>query len=518
MEELTTKSRWLRRVRRGLVSIAALVTLVALFYAEENWRGSHDWGKYQREWEAKGEKFDRQAFVPPPVPDEQNFAMTPFLAPVFDFNPEPLQPGQDRWRDTNGYHRAMDFARELFESGRTVRAERHWPDATKADSDIWLEALGTNSTNRQFASPAEAARELLKAYEKYRPVLDEIQAASQRPYTRFNVNYGTDDPAATLLPHLAMMKRLQQVVMLRTRAELTLGQNDAAYRDLALMLKLSGADKDEPFLISKLVQIAMFRIAERELAKGLDAHLWSDSELAALQKEFEKLDFLAEYGDAMRAERACGNAEVEYILRHRWQFADMFASSSDSSDSNDPTQSLAFRILPFMPSGWYHQNQLFISRIYEEVYLPDVDVANHRVHAAQLENLNQTLDQRLREGFQPEVVVGRILLPAMGNAEKKFAQAQVVADEARVACALERYRLAKGTYPETLAAMEPQFIQNAPVDIFSGQPLKYRRTDDGKFILYSVGWNEKDDGGTVVITEGHKTPEIEKGDWVWPVN
>ena len=66
-----------RNLRRILFGLVCLVTLIALFYAEENWRGKHAWGKYKREQEAKGEEFDLKSIVPPSVPDDQNFAMTP---------------------------------------------------------------------------------------------------------------------------------------------------------------------------------------------------------------------------------------------------------------------------------------------------------------------------------------------------------------------------------------------------------------------------------------------------------
>ena len=98
---------------------------------------------------------------------------------------------------------------------------------------------------------------------------------------------------------------------------------------------------------------------------------------------------------------------------------------------------------------------------------------------------------------------------------KKFALIQEQVDLARVACALERYRLAHGEYPETLDALSPQFIEKLPHDIINGQPLHYRRTDNGKFVLYSVGWNEKDDGGVVVIRKGGSSVDPEQGDWVW---
>ena len=66
-----------RNLRRLFFGIVCFVTLIALFYAEENWRGKWAWKNYQRAAEARGEKLDLAALAPPPVPDDQNFAMTP---------------------------------------------------------------------------------------------------------------------------------------------------------------------------------------------------------------------------------------------------------------------------------------------------------------------------------------------------------------------------------------------------------------------------------------------------------
>ena len=42
----------------------------------------------------------------------------------------------------------------------------------------------------------------------------------------------------------------------------------------------------------------------------------------------------------------------------------------------------------------------------------------------------------------------------------------------------------------------------------------YRTTDN--FILYSVGWNETDDGGVVVFKQRSSSDvDISQGDWVW---
>lgn len=116
----------------------------------------------------------------------------------------------------------------------------------------------------------------------------------------------------------------------------------------------------------------------------------------------------------------------------------------------------------------------------------------------------------------PYNIFARMLFPAFAKAGLKTAQRQTFLDLASIACALERFRLADGQYPETLAALTPRFLEKIPRDVVNGEALKYRRTADGHFILYSVGWNQTDDGGVVAMTKG-KTPgpDVERGDWVW---
>jgi hypothetical protein len=107
-----------------------------------------------------------------------------------------------------------------------------------------------------------------------------------------------------------------------------------------------------------------------------------------------------------------------------------------------------------------------------------------------------------------------VLIPALGAAAGRFAFAQASVDLARVACALERYRLAHGEYPAALDALAPHFIDKLPHDIINGQPLHYRPAADGRFVLYSVGWDEKDDGGIPGLRKSGGL-DAEQGDWVW---
>jgi hypothetical protein len=104
-----------------------------------------------------------------------------------------------------------------------------------------------------------------------------------------------------------------------------------------------------------------------------------------------------------------------------------------------------------------------------------------------------------------------VLLPALGNVVMKSAAAQTAYNQAAIACALERYHLANGQFPEKLEALEPHFISPLPHDVLTGEPYKYRLMDDGRFVLYSLGWDEKDDGGV----PGRNLFDDKQGDWVW---
>src|SRR2546426_175278 len=100
--------RWMfcwRTLRRALLTLAGLFTLVALVFAEENWRGKRAWEKFKREWEAKGERFDLAAFLPKPVPDDQNFVMTPFFVPLLE---RERSMAAGKWKDTNVLQSTLD--------------------------------------------------------------------------------------------------------------------------------------------------------------------------------------------------------------------------------------------------------------------------------------------------------------------------------------------------------------------------------------------------------------------------
>ncbi|HSI12824.1 MAG TPA: hypothetical protein VK961_12315 [Chthoniobacter sp.] len=69
-----------------------------------------------------------------------------------------------------------------------------------------------------------------------------------------------------------------------------------------------------------------------------------------------------------------------------------------------------------------------------------------------------------------------------------------------------------GAYPETLAELAPEFIEQLPVDIDAGAAFHYQRVGEASFRLYGVGANGQDDGGQFTIG----VAERNQLDAVWP--
>lgn len=86
---------------------------------------------------------------------------------------------------------------------------------------------------------------------------------------------------------------------------------------------------------------------------------------------------------------------------------------------------------------------------------------------------------------------------------------------AATALAVERYRLAHGSAPETLSQLVPGYLAAVPPDPFDGTPLRYKSLDHG-FMVYSVGENGKDDGGVEESSVGANGPG-QTGDLVFRV-
>jgi hypothetical protein len=524
--------RWVgcgKHFRRFLFGCACLATLIGLFYAEENWRGKHDWDEFKSDWEAKGEKFDFNDYVPPTVSDNDNFAMAPIFDPT-DKLANRKWRNEHRNRNPNGSGWDVSLVDPLdIRLGPEPQPDQNigdWRKAEPVSLQVWQkyyrELAAKTNTYPVASQPQSPARDVLLALSIYDTVLEHLRQASLRPESRFPLDYDDEDPAEILLPHLAALKRCSLILRLRALAELENGQSDKALDDVKLSLRLADAMKTEPFIITHLVRIAILQITLQPIWEGLAGHKWSDAQLVELDSALKNLNFLADYQLSVRGERVMHIKVLNWMEQKRsryWNIEDM-VDSDEQAVINNFGKAVEIYL---MPKGWYYQNALTIARLDQNWILPAADEAQQTISPKMISQAKATIDSSLKPGVFS--LFARLLVPALENYSKKAAYGQNEVSLARAAIALERYRLARGEYPETLEALAPQFIAQVPHDIIGGQPLKYRHEANGQFILYSIGWNETDDGGVLVFHKGpankldREIPasdlDLDQGDWVW---
>ena len=482
------------------------MTLAAVIITEEDWRGKQDWEKYKRAAAARGEPLEWSDLATNRIPDDQNFTRAPVFSGLWAMKWDEKKMDWIPDSANGGDPLVMQISRSDGSSPTNVSAA--WQRAQLGNLLGWQSYYRSAPTNLadEFPTapqPHSPGADVLLALSKYDATIEQLRLASRRPFGQLAVSYDFYDVKmmSRLMTYLAEIKYCFQVVGLRTRAELSDGRMDRAFDDVKLSLRLNDLLRQEPLLIEHLVSVATMNITLQPVYEGLVRHQWSDVQLKNFENELAQKDFLADYEKAMRGERVYAIGSIEN-LRFNHQIV--------GSDGCQFTTS-AFRL---MPSAFFYQNELALARMDEQYWFPLIDLGHRIVSPAVCRQKVAEVQSEIRH-FQPYKLLALTAVAGIGQVVvTKFAKAQSSTDLAQTACALERYRLARGNYPETLAVLAPQYIETLPHDIINGQPLHYRRTEGENFILYSVGWNEKDDGGQISLRKDGSL-DGEKGDWVW---
>lgn len=519
--------RWLfsaRVLRRTVLGVAWIAALIALAYGVENWRGRRAWNQYRTQLEARGAQLDLAALIPAPVPDDRNMAATPFIQSWFDRNTN----WDERWND--------DFAIADLQRKKPKVSSGSWGPV---DLSQWARSFQEAATRREkspkylnrksrpvadptldaaFPSRPLAAAAVLRELQSNEARLAELREAGRRPEARYPVFYDLDNPWGTLLPHLGGVRGACLRLQLRACAELAAGDPAGALDDVLLSLRLVDSLQSEPFLISSLVRMACMKFTVQPIWEGLADRRWTDAQLATLQGRLSKYDFLAELNRSLETERAAALRTADLLARGTFRMSQL--DTSDAVKSPDLWGERFWEIAGLLaPRGWYQQEKVNYCRWLDHQTTGSFDAKARRVSPARIASnaaylQNEMASGRLGNdlpGFVRHVFLATQLLPTLKDLPLKAASAQTAVDEAALACALERYRLAEGTYPEALTALVPKFIGQLPTDLLTGESYRYRRRDDGGFVLYSVGWNEKDDQGV----PGKDPFDSVTGDWVW---
>jgi hypothetical protein len=552
--------------------LAGLMTLITLFYIEENWRGKRAWEKCRRDLEAKGETFDWNTFIPGPVPDDKNIFRAPkmqqwfvkpgsgFAGPSSPFNlsrrpylrplvlanvkilPPNAQPSAEtqdavlRPGEPSAVRQQIQKLLQTAFGATAVGAQNdvlvsHMLDRSEplnvlvlTETILKAQALGalfsTNAvdgqdvlaTTRLRVEPAGSnsfrlvlkpgpypAAEYLESTEGLVPDFDTVRSALTRPYARMDGDYR--QPFMTPIPNFVTVRQLAQILSQRAQCYLLQGQPEAAWHELALVHDLCrvlhNPPSDKPLtLVAAMIDTAVTGLFVEVIADGLRLYAWREPQLVAIQQQLKGINLLPGLLESFKTERvgSCCLLETTSLS----QLSAILRSGS-SSAVLDPFN--------FVPRGWVYQNMVSRVRV-DENLLNAFNLRSNVVLTRELQQLSMEYATVFNH-FSPYTFLAAIMTPNCLRACQIIARNQTLVNEALIVCGLERYRMARGQYPATLEELVPQFVENLPHDLIGGRPLHYRRASDDRFSLYSVGWNEKDDGGV----PGKGT--VNDDDWVW---
>jgi hypothetical protein len=314
------------------------------------------------------------------------------------------------------------------------------------------------------------------------------------------------------------VRQVAQTLAQRAQAHLLLDQPAEALREIRLAQDLCLLLENHPSgipvpLVPAMIRVAITGLCATTVNQGFQLKRWGEPELRELQDMLSRIHLAPSIAGALSLERAalCRSLETS-SAGQTTELLSCFGDPLSERSRWSTLKSPAYWILTLAPRGWVYQNLAALALIRSpqvEAYRLETDRLDVRLIEGSYDSLPQ-----LRTGFRPYTWLAATISPNFTRAWQVVSRNQALVDQAFLACALERYRLAYGRYPESLQALVPQFAARLPHDILTGQPPCYRLTGRGELLLYSVGWDLADDGGEE--SEPARTAGNAAGDWVWP--
>ncbi len=262
-----------------------------------------------------------------------------------------------------------------------------------------------------------------------------------------------------LAPHRTKARFCAKLLTLDALVHAQADRPGAAARSVKSSLALARSLRHEPLFLSHLVRITIRAISVDTLRQVLSRTKYADAHLADLQEALEREEDPVALARALAGERCMGVAVFD---QEAWP----------------------------MIGALDRAEYLRLMRTW-------IDLAEKPVH----ERMAAWSRQPENPHLPIYCPITKSIAPDLWRAVRWEGMSIALLRTARVAVAVERFRLAHERLPEGLEQLVPEFLDAVPLDPFTGDPLRYVRTQDG-YAVYSVGADGEDNGGTRVVRDG----------------
>lgn len=467
---------WLMAIGGGMV------VLVVGYYAVQNWNLQRNWKKFQAEVQQRGDRPDFPLVQPTRVPEAENLAMHP----VF----------QQSLREVQSFG-GQTLGSLVFRLSNLQDPYQRWPtDATAPwptrkffpldEHARWIESsrkFGV-STNR-----AEMATAMLADLAKYREALSEFAEAAKLPYYQTRTNCDVETVIRSDQPESVLLERVHFIFALRASAALATGDHDAAAVDVLTGLRLARLARQTLDARAALRQQILLVRTLQPLWEGMCEQRWTATELTQFESELRRFTLLTDYTNDVRR-------VVQAHLQLWSRFPDLPSHLRQIPSSNGNSYSTRSH-WQHEPGNWWYERCRLLHAAGERA-IAKLDIENGWA------SLDRGTDYLHDLPLNDDVFT--LLQPYPWNNPRPttLAFAQAALNQALIACALERYRLARGSYPEKLSQLVSEYLPEIPPDPVARRPMSYERNPAGRYTLRSFGVDREDDRVRKV-----------NDDWLW---
>ncbi|MCX6560174.1 MAG: hypothetical protein NTZ26_06615 [Candidatus Aminicenantes bacterium] len=363
-----------------------------------------------------------------------------------------------------------------------------------ADALFDGEFRGTTNLSEEMAARfdgrpvAEKTRSLIAAaIEKNRRSIDFLLEASERPCYRLTGRRDVTTVIGNLNSMLSLVRLLGFDAFFRAEA----GDVRGGLDEWSKGLRFVRLTFQEPNFMTALVAIANARSLLVVLNRIIDGRAVEAAGLEAILKDLDIEAWRAAVAGSTKGERAFWVETETAVLRGR----------SEALEDGWPSRLLLFWARPWVRKA--------LMRRYAE--FDDIERMLGIPYFQSRASLNAFDDRLARQRWYERLIDGGSSgLSATGMKE---ASIEALMETARIGLAARLYRDKEKHFPAAIADLVPAFLPREPMDPFTGKPFVYHLDSKG-LLVYSLGSNEKDDGGqgTFSITQ---LVQKSRDDWAW---
>jgi hypothetical protein len=389
-------------------------------------------------------------------------------------------------------------------------ADPRLPLSTGADFGILYNDFNESGINADavaaeretFNRQRDLARQMLDKYREV-GVFDTLALAAAKPVTIRQKHEGR--LMEILLPDLGACRDFARANAARMRlARSAADQSDfvAAYEQSHGLARLCTT---EPIIISNLVGVAISALNSAETRKAIMAGELNPQTLRDLAAAMDRQGGLEPMSHAVKGEHLFALDIIQWTHTddgrgdgRRIVSESMTLRSWSGEPKTRPTTRLVNLAAPFYPSK--RQMTAKTDEFYEKLG----ELAGLPFHARQQSSWSA-------DGFVTTLPwnydILKVVAPALSRATMSSDLSVTELAGLRILVAIEQYRAERGSLPATLDELVPAYLPKLPVDPFAGDgkfryrvlaaPDALKRT----YLLYSVGFNGKDDSGNEELAE-----------------